>query len=102
MHARVAELRVAQARDGVVFVQALLRLARGLDVPLVQRTAQRARDFLRELRLAGARLALDEQRARQRDGGVHRHHEVVGGDVALGAGEAIGRHAREVYRQVTG
>jgi hypothetical protein len=37
LDARVAELRVAQARDGVVFVEALLRLGRRLDVPLEQR-----------------------------------------------------------------
>ena len=34
VHARIAELAVAQAGDGVVFVQALLRLGGGLDVPL--------------------------------------------------------------------
>jgi hypothetical protein len=36
LDARVAELRVAQARHRVVFVQALLRLGGGLDVPLEQ------------------------------------------------------------------
>ena len=60
-HFLFAELRIAQARDGVVFVQALLSLARGLDVPLVQRPLQRAGDLRRELRLARAGLALDEQ-----------------------------------------
>ena len=62
VHLLVAELRVAQARDGVVLVQALLRLAGGLDVPLVQRPLERAGDLRGELRLAGAGLALDEQR----------------------------------------
>ena len=45
----------------------------------------------RELRLAGARLALDQQRPRQRDGGIHRHHQIVGGDVSIGAGKACMR-----------
>ena len=55
--------------------------------------AERARDSCGEQRLAGARLALDQQRARQRDRGVDRHHEIVGGDVAVGAGEALHTHA---------
>ncbi len=48
-------------------------------------------DLLRELRLASTGLALDQQRPLQRDGRVHRGHQVVGRDVAVGAGEA--RHA---------
>jgi hypothetical protein len=36
LDAFVAQLRVAQAADRVVFVQALLRLGGGLDVPLQQ------------------------------------------------------------------
>jgi hypothetical protein len=38
--------------------------------------------------LAGARLALDQQRALQADRGVDREHQVGGGDVVLGAFEA--------------
>ena len=64
VHARIAELRIPQARDGVILVQALLRLAGRFDVPLEQGPAERAGDLLRELGLAGARLALDEQRPR--------------------------------------
>jgi hypothetical protein len=48
-----------------------------------------ARDLLRQLRLARAGLALDEERPREGYGGVHRHHEVVGGDVAVGTGETL-------------
>jgi len=58
VHAFLAELRVTQTRDRVVLVQALLRLAGGFDVPLVQRALERARDLLRELGLAGAGLPL--------------------------------------------
>jgi hypothetical protein len=72
-HFLFAELRVAQARDGVVLVQSLLCLARGLDVPLVERPLERARDLQGELRLPRAGLALDEQWTSKRDRGVHRH-----------------------------
>ena len=89
VHARVAELRIAQTRHRVVLVQALLRLAGGLDVPLEQRPAERARHFDRQHRLAGAGLALDQQRALQRDGGVDRHHQIFGGDVGVGSGKTV-------------
>ena len=88
LHARVAELRIAQPRDRVVFVEPLLGLAGRLDVPLEERRAERAGDFLRELRLAGAGLALDQQRPAERDRRVHRERELVGRDVAVGAGES--------------
>ena len=60
--ARVAELAVAQAADGVVLVEALQRLGGGLDVPLDERHAERLGDLEGQHRLAGARLALDQQR----------------------------------------
>jgi hypothetical protein len=41
----IAQLAVAQAGDRVVFVQALLRLGGGLDVPFDQRRAQRLGDL---------------------------------------------------------
>src|SRR5581483_12305059 len=60
--ARVPELTVAQTRNRVVFVKPLQRLGGGFDMPLDQGRAYRLRDFSREHGLAGARLALDEQR----------------------------------------
>ncbi|KAG0930566.1 hypothetical protein G6F31_017001 [Rhizopus arrhizus] len=84
----VAQLRVAQARHRVVFVQALVRLGRGLDVPLQQGAAQRARHFFGQHGLARAGLALDLQRPPQGQGGVHSQFQVVGGDVAVGSVEA--------------
>jgi hypothetical protein len=81
----VAELAVAQAAHGVVLVQALLRLGGALDVPLQQRHVQRRGHFLGQHGLAGAGLALDEQRALERDGGVDRQHQVLRGDVLVGA-----------------
>ncbi len=90
VHLGLAELRIAQPRDGVVFVEAVLRLGGGLDVPAVQRLAERGGNLLRKLRLAGAGLALDQQRARERHRRVDRHHQVVGRDVALGSFESCG------------
>jgi hypothetical protein len=89
-HALVAELRIAQARDGVVFVQALLGLGGRLDVPLQQRHVERRRHFLGQHGLAGAGLALDQQRAGQGEGGVHCQFQVIGGDVVVAAFEASG------------
>ena len=83
LHARVAELAVAQAADGVVVVEALLRLGGRLDVPFDQRGAQRFRHFAREHGLAGAGLAFDEQRAFEHDGRVYRDAQVVRGDVGV-------------------
>ena len=84
LDALVAELAVAQAAHGVVFVEALLRLGGRLDVPLDERHAERLGHLQRQHGLAGAGLALDEQRALQGDGGVDRDLQVVGRDVVLG------------------
>ena len=83
----VAELAVAQPRHRVVFVEALLRLGGRLDVPGQQRRAERLGDFLGQHGLAGAGLALDQQRALEHDRGVDGDLEVVGGDIVLGAGK---------------
>jgi hypothetical protein len=88
VHARLAELRVAQPGHRVVFVEPLLRLRRGFDVPLDQRRRQRAGDLISENRLARARLALDQKRTFERDRRVDRDHQVFGRDVAVGAFEA--------------
>jgi hypothetical protein len=88
--AAVAELRVAQSRHRVVFVESLLRLRRRLDVPGIERPRQRSRDFLGQQRLAGTRLALDEQRPRQRQRRVDGELQVIGGDIGGGAFETHG------------
>ena len=82
LDALVAELAVAQARDGVVLVEALLRLGGRFDVPLDEGRAERLGDLERQHGLAGARLALDEQGALERDGGVDGDLQIVGRDVA--------------------
>ncbi len=84
VHPFLAQLAVAQAADGVVFVQTVVGLGRGLDVPGDQRRAQRGGDLIGQNRLAGARLALDQQRPLQRHGGVDGDLQIVGGDVAGG------------------
>ena len=89
--ARVAELRIAQPRDGVIFVQALLGAGRRLDVPGDERRADRAGDLLRQQRLAGAGLALDEQRTLERDRGVDRGLQFVARDIG---GRAFKTHRR--------
>ena len=86
---RIAELAVAKPGDRVIFVEALMRLGRRLDVPFDQRRAERLGDLVGEDGLAGARLALDQQRPAQRDRGIDRDLEVVGGDI-VGALEAHG------------
>src|SRR6266704_5886465 len=88
VHARVAELRVAQAAHRVVLVQALLRLGGGLDVPLEQRQAERLGHFHGEHGLAGPGLAFYQQRALQHNGRVDRERQVVGGNVGGGSVEA--------------
>ncbi len=96
VNAIVAELGVAQAGHRVVFVQALLRLGGRLDMPLQQRHAQRGGHFLGQHGLAGAGLALDQQRTLQRARGIDGKLQVVGGHVvgaALEAGGGGGRGA---------
>ena len=81
----LAETRVVETLHGVVDVEPFLRLGRGLDVPALDREAEALGDVLREQRLAGARLAFDQQRAFERDRAVHRIHERGRGDVPLRA-----------------
>src|SRR5437764_96850 len=54
----------------------------------MKRPAERVRHRLGEECLAGARLALDEQRPLERERGVDRELQVVGRDVGFGAFEA--------------
>ncbi|GJE68747.1 hypothetical protein CHKEEEPN_0266 [Methylorubrum podarium] len=91
---RVAELRVAQPRDRVVLVEALLRLRGRFDVPGQQRRVQAPGDLLGQHRLAGAGLALHQKRALQHDRGVDRRGEIGRRDVGLGSGEAHGASRR--------
>ena len=69
----VAELRVAQARHGVVFVETLQSLGLGLDMPSDQAQVQGLGDLLGEQGLAGAGLALDQERSLELHRGIHGH-----------------------------
>jgi len=51
---------------------------------LQQRQIERLRHFFGQHGLAGTRLALDQQRALQRNRGVDRQHQVLRGDVVFG------------------
>jgi hypothetical protein len=62
-----AEAAVVEALHGVVHVQAIGRLRRGLDVPRQHRHREAVGDVTRQDGLAGARLALQQQRALERD-----------------------------------
>src|SRR5215472_4749291 len=83
----VAELAVAQARNRVVFVKALLRFGCGFDVPGDQIPVDAAGNLMRQYRLAAPRLAFDEQRALQRYRGIDRNLQVRRNYVSVGARE---------------
>ncbi|MCY1432424.1 hypothetical protein D9M71_484220 [compost metagenome] len=85
-----AQLRVTQAADRVVLVEALVGLGGGLDVPGDQACTERGGQLLGEHGLAGAGLALDQQWAFEGDGRVYRQFQVVCGDVVAGAFELHG------------
>ncbi len=72
----LAELAVAQAADGVVFVEAVGGLGGRLDVPFEHRQVEPFGDLAGQFGLAGAGLALDQKRALEGDGGVHRDREI--------------------------
>ena len=79
----ITQLGVAQARDRVILVKTLLRLGRGLDVPLNQFFPESCSHLFGQHGLASARLTLDEQRSLQRYRGVHRHAQIIGRNITL-------------------
>ena len=87
MHPRLAQLAVAQAADGVIFVKTLLCFGCGFYVPLNQGHIQGCRHLTRKLGLSGARLALHQERALQRDGSIDGNRKVIGGDIGRGGGK---------------
>ena len=89
IHAGRAELTVVQALHHVVDIQAVLRFSRGLDTPDDELFAHRLRHGLREHRLAGAGLPLDEQRLFERHGNIHRVHQLRARDVIFTAFESV-------------
>ena len=85
MYPRVAQLGIAQPRDGIVFIQPLLGLAGGFHVPLEQRPAERAGHFLGQQGLAGAGFTLDQQGTLQRDRRIHGQSQFAWSDVRISA-----------------
>ena len=79
----VTQLRVAQAGHRIILIEALLGLGSGFDVPLNQTLAEAERHLLGEHGLAGTRLTLDQQRARQSHRSVYCHAQIISRDVAL-------------------
>ena len=77
IHAVCAELAVVEPLDHVVNVQSVLGLGGGLHVPDDELLAQGVRHRLGKHRLAGARLAFDQQGLFQRDGDVHGGHQIL-------------------------
>ncbi|MNE22620.1 hypothetical protein D3C80_1158370 [compost metagenome] len=81
MDALVAQLAVPKTADSVVFIEAVVGLGRRFDVPGDQGRIQRAGQFIGQNRLAGARLALDQQGTLQRHRSIDGDLQVVGGDI---------------------
>ena len=79
----VPQLAVAQPAHGVVFVETLLRAGGGFHVPFDDRHPQGRGHLAGQFRLAGARLALDQQGPLQPDRRVHGHGQVLRRDVGL-------------------
>ena len=59
---------------------------------------ERLGDLVRQHGLAGAGLALDQQRTLQRDRRIHGHAQVVAGDVGIGSGKF--HRAKSMFTEV--
>ncbi|MNX50492.1 hypothetical protein D3C86_811220 [compost metagenome] len=70
---RIPELGVPQPGHRIVFIEPLLGLGGGLDVPADEVGTERLGDRLGQHRLAGARLTFDQQRLLQHYGGIDGH-----------------------------
>jgi len=90
MHAGLAQLAVTQTAHRIVFIKALLRLCGGFHIPFQHRQTQACRHLPRQLGLAGARLALHQQRPLQRHRRIHRDGQIVRGNIPGGRGETHG------------
>ncbi len=89
VHPLVAELAVAQPRHRIVFIEPLQCLGGRFDVPGDQLLIERLGDLVGQDGLAGARLALDQQRAFERDRRVDRDLQILRRDIGVGALEAL-------------
>ena len=94
----VAQLAVAQAGHGVVFIETLMRLGGRLHMPGQQRRIEGLGHFIGQHGLAGSGLALDQQGTLQSDGGIHGHLQVAGRDVVVSSFETQA-HSVESFKQ---
>ena len=85
MHALIAQLAVAQAVHGVVFVKPLLRACGRFDVPFDHAQTQGIADLPRQFGFAGARFAFYKKRPLQGNRCIDGNFQVIGGDVVFGA-----------------
>src|ERR1019366_1274100 len=83
----VAEAGVVKALHRVVDVEAILGARRRLDGPVNELEPQRLGDGLGQQGLSGARLALDEEGALERQGAVDGRFERLVGQIGGRAGE---------------
>jgi len=84
-----AKLRIPQPRHGIVFVEALLGLGGGFDIPLQHTQTKCFGNLLGEFGFPGAGLPFNEQRAFQGDRGIDSCGEVFAGDIGVGTGETV-------------
>src|SRR5690606_6001619 len=91
VEALVAKLAVAQARNGVIFVKALLGAGRGLDMPFDEVEPEGCGNLPRQFGLARAGLALDQQWPLKRDRRIDGNHQVLVGNIGRRTFETHGR-----------
>ena len=87
VNAGIAELAVTQPADGIVFVQALLRLGGAFHMPFKDGQTQTRGDLPGEFGLARARLSLHQKGAFKGDGRVDRDGQVGRRNIPVGRGK---------------
>jgi hypothetical protein len=85
----LAQLAVAQAGDGIVFIKALMCLGGAFDMPFDQRGVQGLGNLVGQHGLASAGFTLHQQGPAQQHCGIDRDLQVFGGDVAFGTLETL-------------
>ena len=83
----ITQLGIAQPRHRIIFIQALLRLRSGFDMPLNQRQIQRLRYFFSQHGFTCAGFAFNQQWFLQLDSGIYCHLQFVGCNVFFRSGK---------------
>ena len=84
MHPRLAQLAIAQAGDGIIFVQALGCFGGGFDMPFHQLHPQTGRNLPCQFGFSGARFALNQQGPPQGHSRVDGKGQIVRDHIACG------------------